>query len=72
MEQENKEVRDCCKNNKGGGCAPAGAVYGMGFVGAAVYFIQHASGFWVGVMGVLKAIIWPAFLVYKFFEFFKF
>lgn len=43
-------------------------VYGLGFVGAAVFFVQHATGFWDGVLGILKAIVWPAFLVYKVFE----
>jgi hypothetical protein len=42
-----------------------GAIYSLGFVGAAVYYIQHATTFWVGVVGLLKAIVWPAFLVYK-------
>jgi hypothetical protein len=41
-----------------------GAVYGLGFLGALVYYIQTATSFWVGVLGVLKAIVWPAFLVY--------
>ncbi len=44
--------------------APAGAVYGLGLIGAAVYFISHATGFWMGVLGFLKALVWPAFLVY--------
>lgn len=43
---------------------PAGAVYGLGFIGAAIYFISQATGFWIGVLGFLKAIAWPAFLVY--------
>ena len=47
------------KNAAGGG-----AVYGMGMIGAAVYFIGHAAGFWLGVLGLLKAIVWPAFLIY--------
>lgn len=50
--------------------APAGAVYGLGFVGAAVYFISHATSFWLGLLGLLKAILWPAFLVYDAFKFF--
>lgn len=41
------------------------AVYGLGFIGAAVYFISTATGFWMGVVGFLKAIVWPAFLVYE-------
>jgi hypothetical protein len=44
--------------------APSGAVYGFGFIGAAIYFISHAAGFWMGVLGFLKAIVWPVFLVY--------
>jgi len=50
-------------------CAgPAGAVYGLGLIGAAVFFISHATGFWMGVLGFLKAIVWPAILVYEAFK----
>jgi hypothetical protein len=45
--------------------ASGGAVYGLGFIGAAVYYISTATGFWMGVLGFLKAIVWPAFLVYE-------
>jgi hypothetical protein len=31
--------------------AHSGAVYGLGFIGAAIYFISHATGFWIGVLG---------------------
>lgn len=47
----------------------SGAVYGLGFIGAAVFFITHATGFWMGVVGFLKAIVWPAFLVYEAFKY---
>ena len=40
-------------------------VYGLGFIGAAIYYISTASTFWVGVVGFLKALVWPAFLVYE-------
>jgi hypothetical protein len=46
-------------------------VYGLGFIGAAIYFIAHATTFWMGVLGFLKAIVWPAFVVYKLLEFLK-
>ena len=46
------------------GNGSAGAVYGLGFIGAAIYYIGHASSFGMGVLGFLKAIVWPAFLVY--------
>ena len=41
------------------------AVYGLGLIGAAVYFIGHATTFWIGVLGFLKAIVWPALLVFE-------
>ena len=44
--------------------APAGDVYGLGLIVAAIYFISHDTTFWLGVLGFLKAIVWPAFLVY--------
>lgn len=53
-------MKDKVQNN-----APAGAVYGLGLIGAAVYYISVATGFWMGVLGVLKALVWPAFLVYE-------
>lgn len=39
-------------------------MYGLGFIGAAVYFIQHAPTVWLGLIGIVKALFWPAFLVY--------
>lgn len=42
----------------------AGAVYFLGLIGAAVYYIGQATGFWMGVLGFLKALVWPAFLVH--------
>jgi hypothetical protein len=47
------------------GSGSASAVYGLGFIGAAIYFITTATTFWMGVIGFLKAIVWPAFLVYE-------
>jgi hypothetical protein len=43
----------------------AGMIYATGLIGAAVYWIQEASTFWDGVIGVLKAFVWPGFLVYE-------
>lgn len=47
---------------KDGTCASG---YGMAFLGALYYYITTASGFWEGALGVLKAIFWPAMLVYE-------
>jgi hypothetical protein len=44
---------------------PFGGVYFLAFVGSAVYYIQHSSGFWEGLLGVLKALVWPAMLMYR-------
>lgn len=54
-----------------GGGGTSSAIYGLGFIGALVYFIQHANSFWMGVIGFLKALVWPAMLAYKSLEFFK-
>ena len=40
-------------------------VYGLGFVGALIYYIQHAATFGLGLLGILKAMVWPALVVYK-------
>lgn len=74
---------DCCSNGDSkkkmnwrknvsckidnGGCG--GFAYFLGFIGAAVYFISTSTGFWMGVLGFLKAIVWPAFMVYGLLKF---
>lgn len=50
-------------------CATTSAIYGLGFIGAAIYYITIATGFWNGVLGLLKALVWPAFLVFETFKF---
>ena len=52
------------ENNK-----EAGIIYALGFIGALIYFILSATGFWAVVLGVFKAIVWPAFLVFELFKF---
>ena len=54
------------KNNAG-----SGAIYGMGFLGALVYFIGHAHSFVEGLIGVIYAIFWPGVILYKVLEFLK-
>lgn len=49
--------------SKKGGQA-GNAVYFFGLIGAMVYYIREADGFWYGVLGILKAFVWPAFVVY--------
>jgi hypothetical protein len=45
-----------------------GAVYGLGLIGALVWFWQQADGVGEHIVGVLKAFVWPAFLVYEAFK----
>jgi hypothetical protein len=45
--------------------ASTNAVYGVGLIGAAIYYISAATTFGMGVLGVLKALVWPAVLVYE-------
>ncbi len=49
--------------------AASAPVYGLGLIGALVYYLQQATTFWAGVLGFFKAIVWPAMLVYKLLEF---
>ena len=55
------KAHTCCKTSSGCG----GAFYFLGFLGAAIYYVSTATGFWVGVLGILKALVWPAFLVFE-------
>lgn len=48
-----------------------GFVYFLAFIGALVYFMQQATSFTGVVIGFLKAIVWPAFLVYYLLDFLK-
>ena len=71
-DKNNDKMEMCmeyCKDKKRGrrnmGGGGGGAFYVLGFIGALVYFIQNADGFWVGVLGILQAIIWPVLLIYK-------
>ena len=49
----------------------ADSVYGLGFIGALVYFIGQAKDLREGVIGFFKAIVWPAILVYEIFKLLK-
>jgi hypothetical protein len=55
------------KNWKGMHSGGGNAVYGLGFIGALIYYIQNATNFMDGVIGFLKALVWPAFLIHKVF-----
>ena len=62
MADDNKTVS---ATNRG---ASFGGVYLLTVIGAAVYFVGSVDGFWNIVLGLLKAIVWPAFVVYRVLE----
>ena len=64
-EQENRKQKVVYK----GGASEA--VYGLGLIGAWVYYLSHATTIWLGVLGIFKGIFWPAMLVYELLEYFK-
>ena len=57
---KNSDVKCSSGAKSCGGCS-----YGLGVLGAAIYYISVAGGFWMGVLGVLKALVWPVFLVFE-------
>jgi len=59
-----KSAKEVCKHHIKHSCN-GGFGYFVGFVGAVIYYISTANGFWDGVLGFLKAIVWPAFLVFE-------
>jgi hypothetical protein len=67
--KEMKECFGCCKGCKNRNDNHGGnAVYCLGVIGAAVYFVGQATSFWAGVVGLLKALVWPTFLVFEAFK----
>ena len=45
--------------------AASAPIYGLGLIGAWLYYISHATTFWIGLLGIFKGIFWPAMLVYE-------
>ena len=72
MTSDRESSKHACKDSSG---APANGVtsgaYGLGLIGAAGYYIQSATSFLDGVIGLLKALVWPAFVVYELMKFLK-
>lgn len=72
MKETQVDAKCCGRKWKHAHASAANTVYGMGFVGALIYFLQHANGFSAVLMGILKALFWPGFLIYRLLEFLKF
>jgi hypothetical protein len=65
VEQEHEEPKEM---HQGGG---AGAVYGLGLIGAWVYYFKGVTTFKQGAVAFFKGLVWPAFLVYDLLVFLK-
>jgi hypothetical protein len=61
------KVKCCSLNLQDSGCG--GCSYFLGFLGAAIYYVSQATGVWGGIVGILKATIWPAFLIHAVLKF---
>lgn len=46
-----------------------GPVYFFGGIGALVYYVDVAHGFWGVVLAFLKSVVWPAFLTHDLLKF---
>jgi hypothetical protein len=70
-EVEEATMTDSTYRQRGVNQASAGggnAVYALGLIGALVYFWQQADSFGQYLLAILKALVWPAFLVYEVFQ----
>jgi hypothetical protein len=64
-ESSKKNVKIINKYGHGG---IGGGVYGLGLIGALVYYFQNSVVFMDYLVGFFKAVFWPAFLIYKVFN----
>lgn len=53
-----------CEKNTAYVCSTSDGFYGLGLIGALVFYIQHATTFVTVLIGIGKALVWPAFLIY--------
>ena len=59
-----KDMKSCIQSSN---CN--GGFYGLGFIGSVIYYISTTGSFWMGVLGILKSIVWPVFVVYGLLKF---
>ena len=57
--------RKTWRSRQNGAPAGQGAIYGLGMIGAMVYFFGSAQSPWDYVLAIPRASVWPALLVYK-------
>lgn len=44
------------------------AIYGLGIIGAWVWFWRVADGFWEHAWAIVQGIFWPAYMVFDVFQ----
>ncbi len=64
MAKVEKQFNLINKNNAKAG----GGAYFLGVIGSAFYTVSVADGFGSVVVALLKALVWPAFLINRVFE----
>jgi len=72
MDNQKDVPHQVCMGNRGlqrGGTYDG--LYGLGFIGAFIYYVQHATSFGAGVIGFFKALVWPGFLIYQLLDYLK-
>jgi len=71
--KEEKKSKDCCCNEKivskkyhhGHHRSQSNAIYGLTVIGALFYFLGNATSFGTVILGIGKAIFWPAIFMFK-------
>ncbi len=65
-----QNTSECCGGNKKHtyhhyNHGSSDAIYGLGIIGSLFYFLQGATTFTAVIIGIGKAIFWPAFLIFR-------
>jgi len=68
IEEKFENWGKCDKKHKSHGAFIGGGFYCFGVIATAIYYIQQVEGFWLTILAVLKALVWPVFLIHKVFE----
>ncbi len=64
MSDTDEETKHSHKAHAKGKNNHASITYFLGFIGALIFYIQQADGFWRIIAAFLKAMVWPAYVVY--------
>jgi hypothetical protein len=66
-----KAKMTCNHHGCHGGSGNSSAIYGLGVIGALFYFLENTHGLIPILTGIVKAIFWPAFVVYQLLAYLK-